>query len=74
MGNRGHIPIRMCIGCRTRKPKKELIRLIKKLDGSIVYDKKGNIPGRGFYICKDIDCIKKAKKREKELSYYSLNI
>ncbi len=55
------VPMRTCIACRTCKPKKELIRIVKGEDG-ISLDKTGRKNGRGAYICNDIECIKKLKK------------
>ena len=56
------IPLRMCIGCREMKPKAELDRIVRKPDGEIVIDKTNKISGRGAYICKCGDCLKKAEK------------
>ncbi len=56
------IPLRMCIGCREMKPKAELDRIVKTPDGAIVIDKTNKISGRGAYICKYGDCLKKAEK------------
>ena len=56
------IPLRMCIGCREMKPKAELDINVKKPDGEIVIDKTNKISGRGAYICKCGDCLKKAEK------------
>lgn len=56
------IPLRMCIGCREMKPKAELDRIVKTPDGEIVIDKTNKISGRGAYICKCGDCLKKAEK------------
>lgn len=56
------IPLRMCIGCREMKPKAELYRIVKTPGGEIVIDKTNKLSGRGAYICKDGDCLKKAEK------------
>ena len=56
------IPMRMCTGCGEMKPKKELIRVVKSPEGEISLDLKGKKNGRGAYICKSIECFKKAKK------------
>ncbi|MDF2671997.1 MAG: hypothetical protein K0R09_262 [Clostridiales bacterium] len=56
------IPQRMCIGCQEMKPKKELIRVVKNSEGTINVDLKGKAPGRGAYICKNIQCLEKAIK------------
>lgn len=52
---------RMCAVCRDLKAKEELLRFVKK-DGIVMLDISGKIPGRGAYICKTEECIKKARK------------
>ena len=54
------IPMRQCLGCREMKPKKELIRAVRSPDGIVSLDFKGKNPGRGAYVCKNADCLKKA--------------
>lgn len=56
------IPTRMCIACRSEKPKKELIRIVKSSSGEISLDKTGKKAGRGAYICDSIDCVEKCIK------------
>ena len=58
------IPMRMCVGCRNRRPKKELIRVVRLAsDGTIRLDPTGKASGRGAYLCLDNpDCLKKAVK------------
>lgn len=55
-------PMRMCMGCREMKPKQQLIRIVKTPDGEIKLDTTGRLNGRGAYICKSADCLKKAQK------------
>lgn len=55
-------PVRMCVGCRTHAPKKELIRIVRTPTGEIVADAKGKTPGRGAYICRKAECLAKARK------------
>ena len=57
--------MRRCIGCYESKPKKELVRIVKKTDGEIVLDDKGKINGRGAYLCNDIKCLDKVIKGKK---------
>ncbi len=57
------IPMRMCTGCREMKPKRELVRVVKTSDGEIKLDFTGKLNGRGAYICKDKECLAKAKKQ-----------
>ena len=56
------IPQRQCMGCRERKPKRDMIRVVRGRDGvvSLDFDDKKN--GRGAYICPDMECLKKAQK------------
>jgi uncharacterized protein len=56
------IPQRMCLGCQEMKPKKELIRVTKNSEGNIKMDLTGKAPGRGAYICKNVECLEKAIK------------
>ena len=54
------IPQRQCMGCRERKAKRELIRVVRGTDGNVSLDFGGKAPGRGVYICPNADCLKKA--------------
>ena len=56
------IPMRQCMGCREMKPKKELIRVVRSPEGSVSLDFKCKAPGRGAYLCPDLQCLKKARK------------
>lgn len=58
------IPMRMCIGCRDRRPKKELIRVVRRAsDGEIMVDTTGKVSGRGAYVCRDkASCLERAVK------------
>lgn len=56
------IPLRQCLGCRTMKPKRELIRVVRPPDGEIHLDFRGKDNGRGAYLCPDAACLKKAIK------------
>ncbi|PKM83590.1 MAG: DUF448 domain-containing protein [Firmicutes bacterium HGW-Firmicutes-13] len=62
MPNIRKIPLRVCIGCQQKKPKKELIRIVKTPEGTIEIDFKGKRSGRGTYICPDLKCLKQAVK------------
>ena len=54
------IPQRQCLGCRERKEKRELIRVVRSPEGAVSLDFRGKAPGRGAYICPDMACLKKA--------------
>lgn len=55
-------PLRMCAGCRERAPKKTLIRVVRTPEGELLLDARDKAPGRGAYICRKAECLKKAKK------------
>jgi hypothetical protein len=44
------------------KPKRELIRAVRSPEGEISLDFVGKSPGRGAYICRDQECLKRAIK------------
>jgi predicted RNA-binding protein YlxR (DUF448 family) len=48
------------MGCRERKPKRELIRVVRGTDGTVSLDFGGKMNGRGAYVCPDPECLKKA--------------
>ena len=56
------IPQRQCMGCRERKPKREMIRVVRGTDGNVSLDFGGKMNGRGAYICPDPECLKKARR------------
>ena len=47
-----HVPIRMCVACRRRRPKGELLRILVTEEGFVI-DPSGKRPGRGAYVCPD---------------------
>ena len=56
------IPIRQCTGCREMKPKRELIRVVRSPEDEISIDFRGKKPGRGAYVCRSGECLKRAVK------------
>ena len=58
------IPMRMCVGCREMKPKKELIRVVRSPEGVVYMDTVGKKPGRGAYVCRSEACLKRAIKQK----------
>ena len=56
------IPMRRCLGCNEHKPKAELLRVVRDPEGGISLDFRGKKSGRGAYICRDVKCLKKARK------------
>ena len=58
------IPMRQCVGCGEMKSKKEMMRVLKTPDELIVLDVTGKKNGRGAYLCKNAECLKKARKNK----------
>jgi len=56
------IPMRQCMGCRERLPKRDMIRVVRCTDGGVQLDFSGKLNGRGAYICPKSECLKKARK------------
>lgn len=54
------IPTRKCVGCGEMKEKNDLIRVIRTPEGDICLDLTCKANGRGAYICKSGECLKKA--------------
>lgn len=65
MAQQKKIPLRMCTGCMEHKPKKELVRIVRTPEGEIKVDPTSKCSGRGVYICRDPDCLKKAAKAKR---------
>ena len=53
-------PLRQCTGCREMKPKKEMIRVIQTAENAILLDVTGKKNGRGAYVCRNEECLRKA--------------
>ena len=58
------IPMRQCVGCGEMKSKKEMMRVLKSTEGSIVLDMTGRKNGRGAYLCMNKECLMKARKNK----------
>ena len=57
-------PMRMCVGCREMKEKKELIRVVRSPEGEVSLDPGGKKSGRGAYVCRSAECLKRAIKQK----------
>ncbi len=55
-----HVPMRTCVGCRTSRPKRDLIRVVRDPEGKVGLDLSGKNPGRGVYVCAINECLEKA--------------
>ncbi len=56
------VPMRSCCGCREKRPKRELVRVVRSPEGEVSLDITGRKAGRGVYLCSSKDCLLKAKK------------
>ena len=54
------IPQRQCMGCRERREKRQMIRVVRTPEGNVNLDFSGKMNGRGAYICPNAECLKKA--------------
>ena len=59
------IPLRTCMGCNEKKPKKEFVRIVKNKEGEIFIDRTGKADGRGAYICDSVECLEKLIKSKR---------
>ncbi len=55
-----HVPIRTCIGCRSRHPQTRLVRCVLDADGTIRVDRRA--PGRGAWLCGP-GCVEPARRK-----------
>lgn len=53
-------PVRTCVGCRSKRPKDDLLRIARGPEGAVLADPKGRAPGRGAYVCLDPACVRVA--------------
>ncbi|MFO7265430.1 MAG: YlxR family protein [Limnochordales bacterium] len=66
------VPMRTCVGCRTVRPKRELVRIVRTPAGEVVVDPTGKLAGRGAYVCPDRRCLELAwqgKRLERALQH-----
>lgn len=70
------IPMRQCLGCNEHKPKTELLRVVRPPEEgqSVSLDMTGRKSGRGAYICRDVKCLKKARKSRRIESALEVSI
>ena len=68
------IPQRMCVGCREKRDKKDLLRAVRTPEGQLVLDATGKKSGRGAYVCRDAQCLKQAQKSRRLERAFSCKI
>ena len=55
-------PMRVCAGCQEQKSKKKMLRVVRTPEGAVEIDKTGKKSGRGAYVCRNPECLRKARK------------
>ena len=55
------IPMRSCVVTKEKLPKQELLRVVRTPEGTIIVDDTLKANGRGCYLKKDLEVIKKAE-------------
>ena len=60
-----HVPLRMCAVCRKHIPKSDLIRFeVDPQQKAVTVVCRDKVPfGRGVYLCKNEECIKRAQRK-----------
>ncbi len=57
-------PQRSCVVCRRKGDKDEFIRVVFNKNGEVIIDENQKLAGRGAYICKNDECMKKIQKQK----------
>ena len=60
-----HVPLRTCVACRTKAPKRDFVRVVLAPDGEIYVDPPRNLHGRGSYLCRSTRCWTEGIERGK---------
>ena len=68
------MPQRSCIGCGSIKDKSALLRIVCSKEGVVEPDESGKKSGRGAYICRDLNCLKEAKKKKSFNKAFKINV
>jgi predicted RNA-binding protein YlxR (DUF448 family) len=57
------VPERTCVGCRTKRPQGELLRVARGPGDRVAVDPDRQVSGRGAYVCRDSACVRLAVHR-----------
>ena len=55
-------PVRTCVGCGRRAPRRELLRFTLQ-DGELAHDPSSRLAGRSAYTCRRLGCFERAVSR-----------
>ena len=64
----------MCTACRQMQDKRDLLRIVKDKENNVFIDLTGKKNGRGAYICKNEECLKKCIKQKSLNKAFKLNL
>lgn len=56
------MPERTCVVTKEKTLKKDLLRVVRNKDGEVIVDLTGKANGRGAYLKKNLEVIKKAQQ------------
>lgn len=65
MKRRKHVPLRTCIACQQKRPKRELLRIVRRPEGVVEVDPRGKLSGRGAYLCVSQECLETALEQRR---------
>jgi uncharacterized protein len=51
------------VACRTRRPKREFLRVVRSPSGEVRVDATGRAEGRGGYVCRRPECLEAASRK-----------
>jgi uncharacterized protein len=56
------VPVRTCVGCRSRASRSELLRVVVR-GSELVVDESATMPGRGAWLHPTRECFDRARQR-----------
>lgn len=71
---RKKVPMRMCVGCGAKRPKREMLRIVRTPEGEFTVDVTGRKNGRGCYICPNAECMEITCKQKKLAKGFEMSI
>lgn len=74
MPRQRHVPHRLCVVCRSASAKRDLVRIVRGVDGRIEIDETGKRPGRGAYLCRRRSCWEQAAGGKKDPLGHALRV
>lgn len=58
-----HVPERSCVACAQKRPKRDLVRVVRAPHGAVAVDPSGKSAGRGAYLCRTPNCWMRGVER-----------